>query len=87
MILSWVINPISPNDVDAKTATRRSKILVFQDWVRGEVEKKGYVELPDEFLADREQVREWMEEELDDMCERIDFVSDDGQEDLKRRMK
>lgn len=40
-----------------------------------------------EFLADREQVREWMEEELDDMCERIDFVSDDGQEDLKRRRK
>nr|CAB3492007.1 unnamed protein product [Digitaria exilis] len=98
LIPSWVMNPaIRPqDDVEVKTARRR-KFLAFQDWIRGEVEKKGFAELPDEFLADRDQVREWMEEELDQMLERIDFsdqsgfgncaVDDDGQEDLKRTRK
>ncbi|KAL6619358.1 hypothetical protein ACP70R_034497 [Stipagrostis hirtigluma subsp. patula] len=34
----------------------REKVVVFQDWVWGQLEEKGYVDVPDQFIRDREDV-------------------------------
>jgi hypothetical protein len=77
-----------------KALERKKGFIEFQDWVRGELQEKGYVEVPDELISVRERAREWMEEELNEMLERIDFCDEsnfddctEGQEDPKRRRK
>ncbi|KAL6654715.1 hypothetical protein ACP70R_008180 [Stipagrostis hirtigluma subsp. patula] len=57
-------------EVSAEVRERR---LEFQDWVRGELEEKGHVDVPDKFLADREEAQEWMQEEIDKMFDRLDI--------------
>lgn len=39
----------------------RKKFIVFQDWVRGEFDGKGYVEVTDEFIRDRVEAQKGKE--------------------------
>lgn len=48
-------------------ASMREKFLAFQAWVRTEYETKGCVAVDDEFLAGREQVRQWVKEMFEDL--------------------
>ncbi|CAM0902462.1 unnamed protein product [Alopecurus aequalis] len=53
----------------------------FQDWVRREYGRKGYVEVDDDFLADRARVRACCDRAREDALRSINFSDDD--EDLK----
>ncbi|KAL6654174.1 hypothetical protein ACP70R_007639 [Stipagrostis hirtigluma subsp. patula] len=66
----------------------KQKFLEFQDFVRGELEEKGYVEVPDEFLISRAELQDWLQEEVDKMFASLDIPdryfandSDDDEEE------
>uniref|UniRef100_A0A8R7PKF9 Uncharacterized protein n=1 Tax=Triticum urartu TaxID=4572 RepID=A0A8R7PKF9_TRIUA len=54
---------------------------IFQAWVRSEYAKNGYVEVDDDYLAHREQVRACSDTAREAALEAMDFS--DGDEDLK----
>ncbi|XBJ04827.1 hypothetical protein VPH35_023705 [Triticum aestivum] len=54
---------------------------IFQAWVRSEYAKYGYVEVDDDYLAHREQVRACSDTAREAALEAMDFS--DGDEDLK----
>jgi hypothetical protein len=61
----------------------RENFALFQDWVRGEVEKKGYVEVPDELVRASEEASERHGERVDLMLSPRYFTTvlgDDGRE-------
>lgn len=63
----------------------REKITVFENWVRDEFEEKGYVEVPDQFISDREDARKQSEEHFDQYLPDSYFttvIGEDGKEKL-----
>ncbi|CAM0883382.1 unnamed protein product [Alopecurus aequalis] len=59
----------------------REQFSRFQRWVRREYDRKGYVEVDDDFLADRRRVRACCDRAREEAFESIDFSDED--EDLK----
>ena len=53
----------------------------FQAWVRSQYNTHGYVEVDDDFLAERAKARAWSDQARDEAFKDIDFS--DGDEDLR----
>ncbi|KAL6890353.1 hypothetical protein ACP4OV_009116 [Aristida adscensionis] len=51
----------------------KEKFLEFQAWVRRELEEKGYVEVSDESIAEREELVDWLQEEVNEMFKDLDI--------------
>lgn len=45
--------------------------IEYQDWIRGQMEEKGYVEVPIKFLQDRAEFIEWAQRDLEEMMKNI----------------
>uniref|UniRef100_A0ACD6A046 Uncharacterized protein n=1 Tax=Avena sativa TaxID=4498 RepID=A0ACD6A046_AVESA len=78
--------PSREEESDSYAAARvfieiEDKFFKHQAWVRSQYIKHGYVEVDDDFLADRAQVRAWCEEARDEAFKDLDFSG--GDEDLK----
>lgn len=60
----------------------REEFFKFQAWVRSEYEKRGYVEVDEDYLADTAQIQGWIEEAREAAFRDIDFS--DSDDDLKQ---
>ncbi|CAO2146614.1 unnamed protein product [Urochloa humidicola] len=55
----------------------RDEFLEYQAWVRNEQDTKGYVAVDDDFIAGREQVRQWAREVFEETFDRMETVFSD----------